>query len=61
LIHRGALRTLLGFEPSPEDCQRWFASHSEAVYRAAAAKIRRGRLNPQARFHLTSRDVARSL
>jgi hypothetical protein len=59
LVHRGALRTLLGFNPSPADCERWFAGHLGALYRAAAAKISRARLPSHARFHLTSRDISR--
>ena len=59
LVHRGALRTLLGFEPTPADCERWFAAHCAALYRAAAAKIARAGLPSHARFHLTSRDISR--
>lgn len=61
LVHRGAFRTLLGFDPSPADCERWFMSHHAAVYRAAAEKISRVRLQAHARFHLTSRDITRNL
>lgn len=60
LVHRGAWRTVLGFEPTPADCERWFAGHCAALYRAAAAKIARARLPSHARFHLNSRDILRA-
>ncbi len=59
LVHRGALRTLLRFDPTPADCERWFAGHCAALYRAAEAKISRAGLPSHARFHLTSRDILR--
>jgi hypothetical protein len=60
LVHRGALRTLLGFDPSPADCERWLAGHLAALHQAAADKIARARLPSHARFHLTSRDISRA-
>jgi hypothetical protein len=61
VVHRGALRTLLGFDPSPAQCEQWFVGHHAGLYAAAADKIRRANLHPQARFHLTSRDISRAL
>lgn len=60
LVHRGALRTLLGFDPTPAQCEQWFVGHCAGVYAAAAHKIRRAKLSPQDRFHLTSRDINRA-
>jgi hypothetical protein len=61
VVHRRAFRTLTAIEPSPEDCQAWFVDRHDAFQRAAAAKIARAALSPDANFHLNSRDVARSL
>jgi hypothetical protein len=61
LVHRGAFRTLLGFDPSPADCEQWFTNHRTAIYQAAAEKISRVSLHIQDRFHLTSRDIIRAL
>lgn len=60
-VHRGALRTLLGTDPTPEACLGYFARF-EAAFRAAAhAKIARKRILPGTNLHLTSRDIARKL
>jgi hypothetical protein len=59
IVHRRAFRTLLGFNPSPQDCATCFAERRAAFLGAAAAKIARERLGTDANFHLTSRDVAR--
>ncbi|MCG2628406.1 hypothetical protein L6654_17370 [Bradyrhizobium sp. WYCCWR 13023] len=60
-VHRGAFRTLLGAEPTPEACLGYF-QRLEAVFRAAAdAKIARRDILPGTSLHLTSRDIARKL
>lgn len=60
-VHRGAFRTLLGTEPSPEACLGYFRRF-EPVFRAAAdAKIVRRDILPGTSLHLTSRDIARKL
>ena len=60
-VHRGAFRTLLGTEPSPDACLGYFR-RLEAVFRAAAgAKIVRRGILPGTSLHLTSRDIARKL
>ncbi|QOZ25009.1 hypothetical protein [Bradyrhizobium sp. CCBAU 51753] len=60
-VHRGALRTLLDADPTPEACLGYFARF-EAAFRAAAhAKIARKRILPGTNLHLTSRDIARKL
>ncbi|GGI25607.1 hypothetical protein GCM10010987_35230 [Bradyrhizobium guangdongense] len=60
-VHRGAFRTLLGTEPSPEACLGYFRRF-ETVFRAAAdAKIVRRDILPGTSLHLTSRDIARKL
>jgi hypothetical protein len=60
VVHRRAFETLLGFKPAPEDCATCFVSHRAAFEQAAAAKIARSALRPDANFHLTSRDVMRA-
>jgi hypothetical protein len=60
-VHRGAFRTLLGIEPTPEACLGYF-TRFEAAFRAAArAKIVRKGIPAGTSLHLTSRDVARKL
>ena len=60
-VHRGAFRTLLGAEPTPEACLGYFRRF-EAAFRAAAdAKIARKDILPGTSLHLTSRDIARKL
>ena len=60
-VHRGAFRTLLGAEPSIEDCLGYFRRF-EATFRAAAdAKIARKGILAGISLHLTSRDIARKL
>lgn len=60
-VHRGAFRTLLGTEPTPDACLDYF-QRFEAVFRAAAgAKIAGEGILPGTSLHLTSRDVARKL
>jgi hypothetical protein len=60
VVHRRAFQTLLGFKPAPEDCAACFVERRAAFEEAAAAKIARGALRPDANFHLTSRDVMRA-
>lgn len=60
-VHRGAFRTLLGREPTPDACLDYFRKF-EAAFRAAAGdKIARRGILPGTNLHLTSRDVARKL
>ncbi|OAF02379.1 hypothetical protein AYJ54_26945 [Bradyrhizobium centrolobii] len=60
-VHRGAFRTLLGAEPSVDDCLGYFR-RSEGAFRAAAsAKIARAAIPAGTSLHLTSRDIARKL
>ncbi len=60
-VHKGAFRTLLGTEPTPEACLGYF-QRFEATFRAAAsAKIARRGILPGTSLHLTSRDVGRKL
>ena len=60
-VHRRAFRTLLRFEPTPEDCQRYFVAHEHAFRSAAAAKIAQKSVAAGTNLHLTSRDIARKL
>jgi hypothetical protein len=60
LVHRGAWRTLLGFDPSPDQCLQWFGAHRARIYDAAADKIKGARLGSGDRFHLSSRDISRA-
>jgi hypothetical protein len=60
-VHRGAFRTLLGFDPTPDDCLVYFGDHEPAFRAAAEAKIARKRIPAGTNLHLTSRDIARKL
>jgi hypothetical protein len=60
-VHRGAFRTLLGFEPTSNDCLAYFHDFEQAFRLAASLKIARKCIPAGANFHLTSRDVARKL
>jgi hypothetical protein len=60
-VHRGAFRTLLGVEPTPEACLGYFRRFEAAFRAAASAKIARKGLSHGTSLHLTSRDIARKL
>jgi hypothetical protein len=60
-VHRGAFRTLLGAEPTPEACLGYFQRFEPAFRAAASAKIARRGILPGTSLHLTSRDIARKL
>jgi hypothetical protein len=60
VVHRLAFRTLMQLEPTPDACIAYFTAHEGAFRASARAKISRRRLNPDANFHLTSRDLARA-
>ncbi|WGD56422.1 hypothetical protein QA641_22470 [Bradyrhizobium sp. CB1650] len=60
-VHRGAFRTLLGAEPSVEDCLGYFRRFEGAFRAAADAKIARKGILSGTSLHLTSRDIARKL
>ena len=60
-VHRGAFRTLLGIEPTPEACLGYFQRFEAAFRAAAGAKIARKSILPGTSLHLTSRDIARKL
>ncbi|WP_024515874.1 hypothetical protein [Bradyrhizobium sp. Tv2a-2] len=60
-VHRRAFRTLLRFEPSPDECLSYFAGFEVAFRAAAGDKIAKKELPVGRNFHLTSRDIARKL
>ncbi|SFI67858.1 hypothetical protein SAMN05216525_11258 [Bradyrhizobium sp. Gha] len=60
-VHRGAFRTLLGAEPTPQACLGYFQRFELAFRAAAASKIARRGILPGTSLHLTSRDIARKL
>ena len=60
-VHRRAFRTLLGSEPTPEDCLSYFEAFEYAFKAAAGSKIARKGLAAGKNLHLTSRDIARKL
>jgi hypothetical protein len=60
-VHYGAFRTLLGFDPTPNDCLAYFGDREKAFRLAASIKIARKGIPPGTNLHLTSRDVARKL
>lgn len=60
-VHRGAFRTLLGADPTPNACLGYFQRFEEAFKAAARAKIVRKHIPAGTNLHLTSRDIARKL
>ena len=60
LIHKLALRRWLPVFTA-DTCLGFFDDRRAAFQVAAAAKIRRRNLPPEAAFHLTSRDLAPAL
>ena len=60
-VHRGAFRTLLGTDPSAEDCLGYFRRFEVAFSAAAGAKIAQKGILAGTSLHLTSRDIARKL
>lgn len=60
VVHRLAFRTLIQGEATPEACLAFFAANRPLFLTAARAKIARANLAPDARFHLTSRDLKRA-
>jgi len=60
-VHRRAFRTLLGSDPTPENCLNYFEGIEDAFRAAASSKIAQKGLPAGRNLHLTSRDVARKL
>jgi hypothetical protein len=60
-VHRGAFRTLLGMNPTPQACLAYFEEFEAAFRAAASVKIARRHIPASTNLHLTSRDVARIL
>jgi Protein of unknown function (DUF1488) len=60
-VHRRAFATILGFDPTPDDCASCFQQRRAAFEAAAAAKISRAALAADAHFHLNSRDILRAV
>ena len=61
VVHRRALRALLGREPGPAEGLAYLQANLTALEAAARAKIERLGLAAEAHFHLTSRDLRRSM
>ena len=59
VVHRRAFATILGFDPTPDDCTACFQQRLSTFEAAAVAKISRAALAADANFHLTSRDILR--
>ena len=59
MVHRLALRTVIGRPASPAECLDYFTAHQSVFEEAARAKIARAVLPAEANFHLTSRDIRR--
>jgi hypothetical protein len=58
IVHRLALRTVIGRLASPDECLAYFAANQLAFEAAARTKINRAALSAGANFHLTSRDLS---
>jgi hypothetical protein len=61
VVHRRALRALVGREPGPAESLAYLEENRAAFEAAARAKIDRLGLAREAHFHLTSRDLRRSM
>ena len=61
VVHRLAFRSLLRLTPTPADCLAYFAAHEGTFRRAALEKIARRGIEIGVNFHLTSRDLSRTL
>jgi len=57
MVHRLALRTLLGHVPVPAECLAYFAANQARFEEAASRKVAARRLAAGDNFHLTSRDI----
>ncbi|AIC31335.1 hypothetical protein IE4771_PE00109 (plasmid) [Rhizobium etli bv. mimosae str. IE4771] len=60
-VHRLALRTLLGFRPSPDECLAFARLNAAALLSAARQRIEAGEAPAKRNFHLDSRQIRRSL
>jgi hypothetical protein len=60
-VHRRAFRTLLSFDPTPDDCEAFFRTNKAAFEAAARAKILQKSIADGLNFHLTSRDIAQQM
>lgn len=58
MVHRLALRTVIGRPATPVECLDYFATNQPMFETAARAKIVRAGLADDANFHLTSRDIS---
>ena len=59
-VHRRAFRALAGAVEG-DACLEFFVEHRDAFERAAEAKIMRRNVPDGQNFHLTSRDIRRSM
>jgi hypothetical protein len=59
VIHRRAFRTLLGFDPTPQDCMGYFDRERPAFQQAALKKIRISSIESETNLHLNSRNIRR--
>jgi hypothetical protein len=57
VVHRRAFRTLLGFDPAPNDCCGYFENKQSIFESAALKKISTANINVIGNFHLNSRDI----
>ena len=57
MVHRLALRTVIGRLAASKECLEYFAANRPVFEAAARDKIARAGLPPAANFHLTSRDI----
>ena len=60
-VHRGAFRTLLGVDPTPQACLAYFEEFEAAFRAAGSVKIARKRVPAGTNYHVTSCDVVRKL
>ena len=58
MVHRLALRTVIGRLAEPDECLAYFTQHRSVFEAAARAKIERAGLPADANFHLTSRNIS---
>lgn len=60
-VHRRAFRAIIRKVPSPQDCLDFYERNNSAFEAAATVKLRSGAVADQQNFHLTSRQIRRSV
>lgn len=60
MVHRLALRTLIGFKAEPDECVAYVERNWAVIVAAAADKIAARKIAHDRNFNLNSRDIRRA-